>query len=340
MSKKPKVCLNLEFFRFMGGIFYKDIGTGLLSSYKNQKVILKRMGVEYTENTKDKEYNILHVNLFGPMSLYLVKRDKRKGRKVIGYAHNSPEDMKDVFRFSNIIAPFFKRWLVYMENQCDIVICPSEYTRKNMANHGVKTPLVAMSNAVDTKKYSFSAEKRAEGRKSYELNKLTVFSVGLVLPRKSPSTLIKMAKKFQDTDFIWFGKIYSGAMVKKLPKSLPKNLRFTGFVDDIITAYCSGDIFVFPSHEENEGMVILEAASMGKPLVVRDIPVYEGWLVHGESCFKAKNQEEFEKYVRMLLKDDNLRKKMGEKALELAQRNSVENIGKKYMKIYSDLLGN
>ena len=321
----------------MGGIFYKNIGTGLLSSYKNQKRILKQAGVEFTENTKDKDYHILQVNLFGPMSFYLIKRDKRKGRKIIGYAHNTPEDFEKVFRFSKIIVPFLKRWLVYMENQCDTVICPSEYTKRNMANHGVKTRLIALSNGIDTNLYSFSEEKRVAGRKEYDLKKPTIFSVGLVMPRKSPTTFIKMAKKFPDKDFIWFGKIYSGAMVKKLPKELPKNLKFTGFVDDIIVAFNSGDIFVFPSYEENEGMVILEAASMKKPLVVRDIPTYEGWLVHGENCFKAKNQEEFEKYVEMLLGNKDLREKMGEAAYGLAQKNSIENIGKRFLKIYADL---
>ncbi len=323
----------------MGGIFYKNIGTGLLSSYKNQKRILGSMDVEFTENAKDKDYNILQVNLFGVMALYLIKRDRRKGRKIIGYAHNTPEDFENVFRFSSILMPFITKWLVYMENQCDIVICPSEYTKKNMADHGVKTPLIAMSNAVDTKKFSFDNKKRAEGKKTYNLKNPTVFSIGLVLPRKSPSTFIKMAEKFSDVDFIWFGKIYNGAMVKKLPKKLPENLQFTGYVDDIIAAFCAGDIFVFPSHEENEGMVILEAASMHKPLVVRDIPTYKGWLIHKENCFKARSQEEFENYVEMLLNDKELREKMGQKAYELAQKNSIENIGRKFLTIYDNLLG-
>lgn len=337
-KEKPKVCLNLEYKRFMGGIFYKNIGTGVLSSYKNQMRILDNQKIEYTERTKDKDYQIIHINLMGPMALYYIKRDRKKGRKIISYAHNTPEDFKNVFRFSNLVEPLFKKFLVYMHNQVDLVICPSEYTKSLMDNHGIKAPLVPMSNAVDTKKYAFDEAKRKNARKKYNLKSVTVFSVGLVLPRKSPDTMISLAKKFPKNDFVWFGKIYSGLLAKKLPKKLPKNIQFTGFVDDIQAAFSAGDIFVFPSYEENEGMVILEAAAAGRPIVVRDIPVYQGWLRHGENCFKAKNQKEFEQYIGMLIKDKKLRDKMGKEALKLAQNNSIEKIGERLEKIYSDLL--
>ena len=339
-KNQPKVCLNLEFKRFMGGIFYKNIGTGVLSSYKNQMAILANRKIQFTEDTRDKDYNIIHINLMAPLALYYIKRDRRKGRKIISYAHNTPEDFKNVFRFSNLVEPLFKKFLVYMHNRVDIVICPSEYTKSLMDKHGIKTPLIAMSNAVDTKKYALDEKKRIAGRKKYNLKNVTVFSVGLVLPRKSPNTIIKIAEKFPESDFVWFGKIYSGLLAKKLPKKLPGNIQFTGFVDDIQEAFSSGDIFVFPSFEENEGMVILEAAAAGKPIVVRDIPAYEGWLKHGENCFKAKNEQEFEKYVGMLIGDEKLREKMGRQALKLAQNNSLQKIGERLEKIYSNLLEN
>lgn len=335
---KPKVRLNLEYKDFLGGIFYKNVGTGVLSSYKNQKKILEKMGVEYIENGKE-DYDILQVNLMGPKALYLIRRDKKRGKKIVTYAHNTPEDFVGVFWFSNLVLPIFTKLVLYMHSKSDVIICPSEYTKDLMTKHGAKSPMIALSNAVDTERFNFDQPARDRIRKKYGLKNITVFSVGLVVARKSPITMIKMAEKFSGADLIWFGKIYSRFLAKKLPQKMPSNIQFTGYVatQDIVGAFSAGDIFVFPSHEENEGMVILEAAAVGRPLVVRDIPVYKGWLMHGENCFKAKDQSEFEKYVDMLTKDKQLREKMGQEALALAKRNNLENIGKKLLEIYDGL---
>ncbi len=44
-----RICLYLEFYHFLGGFLYKNIGTGLLSSYRNQKKSLQSLGINFTE---------------------------------------------------------------------------------------------------------------------------------------------------------------------------------------------------------------------------------------------------------------------------------------------------
>ena len=69
----------------------------------------------------------------------------------------------------------------------------------------------------------------------------------------------------------------------------PANLHFPGFVSqaDLRDAYCGADLFCFCSEEETEGIVVLEALACGVPVLVRDIPVYAGWLRDGENVYKA-----------------------------------------------------
>jgi len=337
VSVKTKVCVNLEFREFLGGLFYRNTANGILSSYKNQLKILKRAKIKYTEDSDSKDYNILQLNLMGPKAIYLIKRDRKRGRKVVSYAHMTPEDFQNAFWFSAIVTPFLKRFLVYMHNQVDVVLCPSIYTTKLMARHGIKKPLIHVSNGVDVDKFCFNKKKREDGRKDYKLKRLTIFSVGQVLPRKSTQTFLDAAEKFPEHDFIWFGVIYHRLLAKKLP-SLPSNLRFTGFVEDIVSPFCAGDIFLFPSYEENEGMAILEAASMGLPIIVRDLPVYEGWLIDGVNCMKANTPEEFNNAIKKLADSPDLRESLGREALKLAQKNSTENVGKKLSEIYKKIL--
>ena len=108
---------------------------------------------------------------------------------------------------------------------------------------------------------------------------------------------------------------FKSALFPPLPKTIPSNVRFCGYAPDIIAAYKEGDIFFFPSYEENQGMVILEAAAMGLPIVIRDLPVYRGWLKNNINCLIGKNDRELKKQLQRLIKSPALRKKLSNGAL-------------------------
>ena len=72
--------------------------------------------------------------------------------------------------------------------------------------------------------------------------------------------------------------------------------------DVIEGAFSGSDAFFFPSYEETEGIVILEALASSQTIVVRDIPVYNPWLVDGVNCYLGKNNDDFVDYYMMLLK--------------------------------------
>ncbi|MFA6106324.1 MAG: glycosyltransferase [Patescibacteria group bacterium] len=333
-----KVRLYLEFYNFFGGFLYKKIGTGLLSSYKNQKLILKYAGIEYEENGS-KDFDILQINTPWLRSLYLMKKAKKAGKKVIVWSHVSPEDMKKVFRFMAFIHPLAKKYLIYAYSQADLIFCPTEYTKGLMIGHGLpEKKLMAMSNGVDLERYFRDEEKRKKGREAFGTGCVTVGTVALIIPRKGIDTFLKMAENFPENKFVWIGKKYSSLLVKPLPKNLPANCEFTGYVDDILAAFNALDIFIFPSYEENEGMAILEAAALGLPILVRDIPVYEGWLTHGVDCLKAKNDEEFKKYLGELIVSAELREKLGQAALEVARKKSKAVLAERVVKVYEEIL--
>ena len=333
-----KICLYLEFLHFWKGILFRKVGTGLLTSYKNQKRMMEHLGIEYTEKW-DNSRDILQINTPWLKSLYLMKKAHRQGAKVIVWSHVTVEDAMQVFRFMPLIAPLFKKYLTYAYGLADVVFCPSEYTRTLLIAYGLNPEkLFAQSNAVDVKKYFADEKARHAGREKYKLNTFTVGTVGLVIPRKGIDTFLKMSRSTPLFQFIWFGKIYSSFLVKTLPKILPTNVQFTGYADSILEAYNSLDVFVFPSYEENQGLAILEAAAVGLPIVVRDIPVYQGWLVHGENCLKAKTDEEFISFVEELSHNDELCKKLSAGALQLAQTESIESLSVTLQSVYARLL--
>ena len=333
-----KICLYLEFYHFLNGRLYKNIGTGLLSSYKNQRKSLQLLGLEFTEKW-DNACDILQINTPWLKSIYLIKKARRRGKKVIIWSHVTVEDFKQVFRFNKFILPLLKKYLTYAYGLADVVFCPSQYTKSLLLAYGLpEEKLIVRSNGVDRSLYYLDNAKRAAARKQYHLQGIVVGNVGLVIPRKGVELFIKLARRFPQRQFIWFGKIYGKMMAKSLPKKLPANVRFTGYVDDINAAFNALDIFLFPSYEENQGMVILEAASVGLPMLIRQIPTYQGWLFHDQNCLLAKDDDELEKELGWLFQDADLRKRLSAGAELLAQKEDLVVQNKKLLAVYQKLL--
>lgn len=333
-----KICLYLEFFHFLGGFLYKNIGTGLLSSYENQRKTLRALGIEFTEKW-DGSCDILQINTPWLKSLWLIKKARRQGKKIIIWVHVAAEEIPEVFRFGKLIFPLAKKYLTYAYSQADLLFCPSEYTKTLMIGYGLpKEKLVVQSNGVDRSSFYPDNGKRKTARAQYNCQKLVVGTVGLVIPRKGVDKFLDLAENHPYQQFLWFGKIYSKLLAKGLPKKLPANVKFTGYVKDICAAFNAIDIFVFLSSGENQGMVLLEAAAVGLPIIVLDLPAYQGWLKDGENCLKAKNDEEFKICLDRLINDPDLRNKLVQGARILAKNEDVETQSRKLMAIYQNLI--
>lgn len=328
-----KVLLYPDTNRLLGGI-----GTAI----KNFKQAMKSANIKYTTDPSTDDFDILYIHLPDPLSLFLIKKAKMEEKKVIVHAHTTREDFVNSYRFSNSVADIVKKYLKYFYNQADLVLCPSNYT-KNLLKHryGIKN-IKYISNGVDIKKFKFNKKERKKYREKYKLNGTVVFSVGHAIPRKGIFTFVRVAKKVKNVRFVWFGKVYSKLItptnVINLIENSPENLIFTDYVDNIRAAYAAGDIFLFPSFNENQGIVVLEAAAMKRPMLLRDIPVFREWKenVH---CLKAKTTSEFIKKLKILMNNEGLRKEIVRNAYkEVRLNHSIESIGKQLKEIYSEIL--
>jgi len=131
--------------------------------------------------------------------------------------------------------------------------------------------------------------------------------VGQVISRKGVEDFISVAHLLPGLDFLWIGPqvnrlIYYNHHLSRLINHPSANLRFLGYVPDVERAYNGADLFFFPSHKESLGLVVLEAASVGLPLVVRDLPVYRGWLEKSPTVRKGTTPEEFALAIAELIK--------------------------------------
>ena len=207
----------------------------------------------------------------------------------------------------------------------------------------MKTPGQVVSNGVDTFRFRKNEDFGRRFRKEFTVNGPVIISVGLPFKRKGVRDFCEVAELLPDYTFIWFGAKITAllpAEIKRLIKHPPKNVVFPGYVsgETILGAYSSADAFFFPSYEENEGIVVLEALSMKCPVIIRDIPVYNEWMQNGVNCFKGKNNRDFASIVDSLIRDEKLAEELVENGRRTAEERDLHVIGEQLKSLYEEVL--
>ena len=98
--------------------------SGLGKAIKHQMKALEDNGISYTTDLND-DYDILHINFYGPKSYLFAKKAKKMGKKIIYHAHSTEEDFKNGFIFCKQISPAFKKWLIKCYSLGDVIITPT-----------------------------------------------------------------------------------------------------------------------------------------------------------------------------------------------------------------------
>ena len=254
--------------------------SGIGRAMEHQKIALTSAGVDFTTDPSCRDYDILHINTYGINSTTMVHNAKKMKKKVIYHAHSTEEDFKNSFTLSNVVSPFVKRF--------------------------------SISNGVDPERFHKDEEKAKIFRDYFHLreDEKVVMGVGLLFARKGIRDFVKVAKAFPDYKFIWFGDISRLIIpfeISEIVENPPANVIFPGYIsgDVIEGAYSSASCFFFPSYEETEGIVVLEALSSECPVIVRDIGAFEDWLKDGVNCRKGKNTKDFIRLIHEVTENDS-----------------------------------
>ena len=314
--------------------------SGVGQAIRHQRECLRRSGVATTSRwTRDTV--AVHVNTVLPDSVLAAAGARLRGRKVVYYGHSTMEDFKGSFKGSNLLAPLFRRWILFCYSLGDVVLTPTEYSKRLLEGYGLKKPIYSISNGVDTHFFAPDASRREVFRKRYGLRdgEKAVVSVGHTIARKGLPEFLALARSLPQTRFLWFGWTDPRLIPQEIAaemKNAPENVLFPGYVgrEELRDAYCGADVFAFMSHEETEGIVVLEALACGIPTVIRDIPVYDGWLCHAQNIYKASNQVEFQQYVSGLL--DGELPDLTAAGCAVAEARSLEQVGTRLREIYRE----
>jgi glycosyltransferase involved in cell wall biosynthesis len=201
--------------------------------------------------------------------------------------------------------------------------------------------LLEMPQGVDIKIFkSVSDEMRLSARnqlcipeKSYVL-----LSVGFMIQRKGFSGVFDSLKNL-DIQFIYiiagefdfpnghFLYQYSNSaseLVEKGKRLLGDKLILAGPVRDIQKYYSAADVVLFNSFQEGLPNSLLEAMSCGIPVVIRNIPGLEGFILKDEkNCLIFNDENEMKNHIQYLYDNKDIGKKLVSTAMREIQQNAT-----------------
>jgi 1,2-diacylglycerol-3-alpha-glucose alpha-1,2-galactosyltransferase len=287
--------------------------------------------------------DIIHIHTVGP---HMYKKLAQKGPKKVITAHLVPDSFVGSLLFARAWKPLAKGYLKWFYDRADYLLPVSDETARDLQKMKVKAPSEVMYNSIDTSRYKKAPRSREAVREELGIAKgaFVVIGAGQVQPRKRVSDMLAVAKKMPDVRFVWVGGMPFGglaadnAKMKRMMENAPANVKFAGIVplEDIGSYYHAADAFWLPSIQETFGLVVVEAAASGLPIILRDIPDYDATF--GNDALKPATQQEYIETIDRLKDDKAFYKKWQVGAQRIAQRFDSKEAAERLVQIYRDLL--
>ena len=193
---------------------------------------------------------------------------------------------------------------IYCVKNADLVFVLNDITTDHFVNRlGVdKKKIHKVINGVNTKTYSEKSEAEIDEIKSQLSlnNKRVIFQVGSVCDRKNQLGSVKMLcdylKKNRDVVFMYAGGIIDDEYQQQIVSFAENNgikeqVKYVGELSpgkELSKYYAISDVSVFSSNLESFGLVVIEAISSGKTVIVADKLMFD--LNSGFEVYTTKDE--------------------------------------------------
>lgn len=259
-------CIHEERIRARGGrVFYLTAyGKNPAAYFRDMVRLLREFKKEFQLENGNAEQPAAYVNLFSMVHIYPALLTKLCGYRVVLHAHNN--DMPQTNPLYRMLH-YVNRALLGGMKATRVTI--SEPARRFM--FGEHRAATLIYNAIDTERFRFNEQARAEVRKELGIDDGTTvvgFS-GRLARQKNPLFLIdifeEVHKRDQNTLLLVAGEgeLRDDIERRIREKRLEGSVRLLGVRRDIERVYPAMDVFVLPSLFEGLGIVLIEAQAAG-----------------------------------------------------------------------------
>lgn len=184
--------------------------------------------------------------------------------------HYVPLMPRSVMRF------LARRFTVSQCNVLDALVVPSRAMEQALLDYGVRCPMHIIPTGMEMERFAGGDGARFRAQLGITPGQPVLVHVGRIAHEKNIEFLLRMfalvVRSKPEAVFVVAGEGPALSSCKATVRSLgiEQHVRFVGYLSrerELLDCYRAGDLFVFSSKTETQGLVLLESMALGVPVV-------------------------------------------------------------------------
>ena len=240
-----------------------------------------------------------------------------------------------------------RRFTTSQCNVLDALVVPSRAMEQALLDYGVRCPMHIIPTGMEMERFAGGDGARFRARLGIAPGQPVLVHVGRIAHEKNIEFLFRMfavvARSKPGAAFVVAGEGPALESCKAYVRSLglAQHVRFVGYLSrerELLDCYRAGDLFVFSSKTETQGLVLLESMALGTP-VVSTAHMGTADIVNPQrgARLAPDDEAEFARIVLQLLDDPAQRAVMSAEARAYAATWSASAMADRLASLYTGL---
>lgn len=300
---------------------------------------------------KAEDYDIVHIQTPFLAHYWGVALARDLGLPVVESYHTFFEEY-----FYHYISFLPKSWLKFAARfftrrecrQVDALIVPSTPMLEVLWEYGVDAAARVIPTGLDMSRFSGGNSQVFRESLGIDPDQPLLVHVGRLAHEKNIPFLFRVFKRVTETvegaGFLIAGEGPAVSSLRRLVRELDieDSVHFLGYLDrisELPACYRAGDVFVFASRTETQGLVLLESMACGTPVVSTAVMGTREIMAEGAGGLVAPDDVEgFADKVIQVLETPSLQQSLAEEAVKYADRWSDKAQTEQLLSLYEAVI--
>ncbi|MBQ6394709.1 glycosyltransferase [Candidatus Saccharibacteria bacterium] len=300
--------------------------------------------------------DVIHLQTAETIAIATVRFCKKYDVPLVSTGHAYPDNVTDQFPIlkpvKKPVNAMVRAYMASFLKHAEYATMPTELAIGDLVPKNRKhftVPVEALSNGIDLTEFKpGKPDEKVLKKYGLKTGVPRALYVGRVDPEKSIEKVIiafsGLATKLPEAELVIVGDGIALPKLRELAAELDvaEKVKFLGKIvpPELIEIYRAGTVFVTASETETQGIVLIEAAATGLPLIAVDAGAV------GELCRNRKNGilcpvgdvEAISRAIYKMLTDKALRQKYGRESLEIAKKHDLSRTLARFIEIYKEAI--
>lgn len=296
--------------------------------------------------------DVIHIQDHFVISPVVQKIANKLSIPMMGTNHFMPENILHYLHLPKKLEQIAKNWawgqFRSIFDQLQTVTTPTMTAAKLLEEVKLSKPVLAVSNGIDLEKFKPSNNGQYLKERLGLPDESILLYVGRLDKEKNIDAVLKVLPRVLAQTRIHYLIVGKGAEQEKLKQlahqlNLERFVTFAGFVpdEDLPNLYNIADCFVIAGIAELQSLVTMEAMATGLPVVAVNAMALPELVRHGENgyLFELDDADALAEHLIQIFSDPGLRKKMGDRSMEMIQAHDINKSMETFETLYGNLIG-